>query len=189
MRELEYMTHCYASPGFDPKARGMLAIQAFVFAGEHGLEIPDWAMQEIGQRFSKYWRENDSGTDTTLDKCFDTAHQWGKMQTNTRDLERSKQLYKFEVLFDLTRPEAIAVMEKAGLDYVDTKIKAHGDKHEKRQGKAKATTNHGKAALAKPFKDQVSKRFTPEQLEEARQALFVSLPPEAQALLKDITRK
>lgn len=189
MIELEYLERCYLSPDFDPKARGMIAIQAFVFAGENGLVIPSWAMQEIGQRFSKYWRENDSGKHTTLDKCFDTASQWGKMQTRTRDLERNKQLYKFEVLFGLTRPQAIAVIEKAGLDQIDTKIMKDGGYHEKRRGKAKATTNHGKATLAKPFKDTVHRKFTHEQLEQARQALLDSLPPEARPLLDKFTRK
>lgn len=192
-QKMDYLTGCYENGA--AKERGMCAIQAFVLAGEVHLSVPEWAMQEVGQRFNAYWRANTAEgvkKQLPLDSFFETQRKFQPMKTNERDDEQVRRVFHFEKIFGLNRSEAITVLEAAELmDIVTKEGHAEDDKHRERRGKAhvinrkEATTLHG--SYSNLFENRIADGSI--DFATTAQQVFDSLPSKAQNLVKNFQRK
>lgn len=190
--KMDYLKGCYLNG--KKNERGMCAIQAFVLAGEFHLPVPEWAMQEVGQRFNAYWRANTAEGMTgqlSLDSFFETQRAFQRINTETRNVERTDLINRFEKLFDLQRDHAIAVLEAAELISIETKEKKGQGKIQVRSAKSHVVNRSSIAKMSdaykKLFQDKVNNGTI--DLEATRQYVKASLPEKAQELINSFQRK
>lgn len=184
---MKYLSGCYQHG--DKKDQGMCAIQAFALAWELNLEVPDWAMKEIGRRFSDYWRENTAEGlkgQSSLDTVFKTNRAFQRINTATREVELVRLTFHFQENFGLNRAQAIAVIEESGLNSIQTKEGKGLGKTKERIGKVHVI-NRSKLAnkhysYKKLFKHRVDSGVI--NLEETRQQIYESLSLAAQTLIR-----